>query len=285
SGTVTVGSGSLWHNNGGLYVGLQGTGTLTIEDDGVVAADDVFLGRFGSAAGTLNIGSGGAAGILDTPTVQGDAGAATLNFNHNETDYFFTRDGTSAGNAIAITGGIALNHLGTGTTTLTGNNDYTGNTTVRGGTLIIDGGSLDQGTGDMRVGFDDGDNGTLRIENGATVKSELGFVGENAGSTGTVVVDGGSSRWDNDLDLFVGFQGTGTMTVSGGGTVTNAGGFIGTTGNSSGSVTVESDSSWDNDEDLYVGYQGTGTLTVSDGGTVTNAGGVIGTARNSSGSV
>src|SRR5690606_8461546 len=247
SGTVTVGSGSLWHNNGGLYVGLQGTGTLTIEDDGVVAADDVFLGRFGSAAGTLNIGSGGAAGILDAPTVQGGAGAATLNFDHNGTDYFFTRDGTSAGNAIAITGSIALNHLGTGTTTLSGANTYTGGTTVHAGILVVANttGSA-TGTGTVRVknggtlagnGFI---TGAVTVEDGGVLAPGTSpgtlTVGELVLDSGSVLefelaAPGGTPGVDSDLVAVVanldGSGSTGNLTLDGILNVTDLGGFDG----------------------------------------------------------
>src|SRR3546814_8089672 len=73
-------------------------------------------------ASDLNIGAGGAAGILNTAAVNGGSGAAILNFNHSDAAYYFTDDGTATGAAVTITGSTAVKQIGTGTTILTGAN-------------------------------------------------------------------------------------------------------------------------------------------------------------------
>ena len=128
-GTVTVdGAGSTWNNSGALSVGINGTGTLNIQNGGVVnvggGAGAVTLAQNAGSFGTLNIGNGGGAGTLNAASITGGAGTATINFNHSDAAYTF---------APQIAGNIALNKLGTGTTILTGDNTFTGLTTISGG--------------------------------------------------------------------------------------------------------------------------------------------------------
>ncbi|PRD40350.1 autotransporter outer membrane beta-barrel domain-containing protein, partial [Phyllobacterium phragmitis] len=70
-GTVNVsGAGSTLTSDGALSVGRIGTGTLTIADGGVVNANaDTFVASFSGSTGTLNIGNGGAAGTLNSASV------------------------------------------------------------------------------------------------------------------------------------------------------------------------------------------------------------------------
>ncbi|MGE0255636.1 MAG: autotransporter domain-containing protein [Alphaproteobacteria bacterium] len=140
-GTVVVrGAGSSLIAALGIFVGADGTGTLTVADGGLVRIDDshgtLDLAEFATASGTLNIGEGAAAGTLDIAEIHGGDGLAILNFNHNEAPYTFVN---SENNPIIITGGTAVNHVGTGTTILDGVHSYTGATTISSGTLRIDG--------------------------------------------------------------------------------------------------------------------------------------------------
>ena len=65
--------------------------------------------------------------------------------------------------------------------------------------------------------------GTLTIQNGGTVSNtNIGLIGSNVGSTGTVTVDGAGSAWTNSTNLAVGNSGTGTLTIRNGGTVSSA---------------------------------------------------------------
>ena len=74
-----------------------------------------------------------------------------------------------------------------------------------------------QATG-LRVGVST--TGALTIQNGGTVSSILGIIGDDAGSAGTATVDGAGSTWTS-TDLYVGFAGSGTLTVRNGGAVSN----------------------------------------------------------------
>src|SRR3546814_17149146 len=82
TGTATVtGGGSTWTSSGFLNVGEVAAGTLTIADGGTVNVGGAFtLGNLADSSGTLNIGAGGAAGILNTAAVNGGSGAAIPTF-------------------------------------------------------------------------------------------------------------------------------------------------------------------------------------------------------------
>lgn len=267
TGTVTVdGAGSSWNNSNALGLGDWGNGTLNIINDGLVTvasgAATVELGRFGGS-GTLNIGNGGAAGILNAAAVNGGPGTATLNFNHNESNYFFTNDSTSGGDTIRITGTTDVNFVGSGTTYISGNNTYTGSTNISSGKLVVyNGGTL-------------GNNSAVTVGTGAMLEalSDL-TIGSLAGN-GTVDVDTGSGGFtltvggDNTSTVFSGTiidfsyltkTGTGTLTMTGNnpyygatiindgllivngsiansGTTVNAGGALGGSG-TLGSITI-----------------------------------------------
>lgn len=140
-GVATVrGAGSRWINTDALYVGDFGSGRLTLATGGQVDVADglgtLELGFDLHGAGTLNIGEGGAAGVLNVAGVLGGDGTAIVNFNHDEAAYAFAN---ALGTAVVMEGGVAVNHTGTGTTILDGLHSYTGATTVSAGTLRIDG--------------------------------------------------------------------------------------------------------------------------------------------------
>ena len=272
TGTATVtGAGSAWNNGGDVFVGNGGAGTLTLVDGGRVNAVGIFaLANNAGSTGTLNLGAGGAAGVLDTASVNGGAGVAVLNFNHSDADYRFTRDGTASGTEVLITGSTAVNHIGSGATTLTGVHTYTGGTTVSQGTLRLDGGSISHAAANTVVGRLAGDNGTLVVENGGTMTNNLGVIGDQAGSAGSVEVRGSGSLWDIHDYLRVGESGTGTLTVADGGVVaTSWRGDVGIGSGSSGAVTVTgAGSTWSSGVGITLGTNGAGVLTVAEGGRV-----------------
>ena len=137
---VVSGGGSRWTISRNMILGGEGTGELTVDSGGTVDVDGIFLMAAAFSTGTLNIGSGGAAGIVNAASVEGGlGGSATVNFNHNDADYFFTNDGTDGGTPVLITAETAVNHLGSGKTTLTGNHTYSQATTLDAGTLIVNG--------------------------------------------------------------------------------------------------------------------------------------------------
>ncbi|MCG6663223.1 autotransporter domain-containing protein [Halomonas kenyensis] len=188
-----TGEGSRLSSNQSIIVGYPGTGTLTISDGaGVDAGESYYLGLGWSGGdGTLNIGQGGAPGVVNAPTVRGGGGTATLNFNHSGDDYHFTRDGTANGEAVAITtthtvhGTTSVNHLGSGTTTLSGSHAYYGPTTISDGRLLVNGTIASSVLTRVRDGAILGGSGTV----GDTLVESGGILAPG-NSIGTLTVDG-----------------------------------------------------------------------------------------------
>ncbi len=130
SGTVNVSSGT-WTNNSDLTIGNDGTGVLNLTDQGKVSVNSgngtLYLANSSDSTGTLNLGTGGTAGILKAASVSGGDGTAVVNFNHTGVNVFTPTLG----------GALTVNQIGPGTTTLTAGNTYTGSTHVLGGTLLL----------------------------------------------------------------------------------------------------------------------------------------------------
>lgn len=277
-GGVLVDASTLNWINAGTAETLQvgnsgGDGTLTITNGGSVSVNDsgtgdgrIILGRFGGTA-TLNIGTGGGAGILNAAVLStngesgGTSGTGIINFNHSDTDYYFTKDGTSTGTGVQITQRIAVNHIGTGKTTLTGQNTYSGGTTVKSGTLAVSGAgaSIEHASADLRVGDSDGDTGAFLLNGGRLITAN-GYIGYDGGSSGSVTVTSGT--WINGNHLYIGRSGTGSLVISGG-LVSSALSAI-ATGGRTGIVTMTG-GTWNNSDRLIVGASGTGTLNFSGG--------------------
>ena len=171
--------------------------------------------------------------------------------------------GSSANGTLAINAGstlmsavgyIGYNSATTGTVTVDGAGskwtDFGGPDTLNvgnwgNGALEITGGGPDS----LYVG--DSGHGTLKITNGGTVISNVCVIGSNAGSSGTVTVDGARSTFGTG-EINVGDLGTGYLRITNGGTVTSSSGIIGIGG--AGSATVDGPgSTWTNSGNLYLG--------------------------------
>ena len=124
SATATVsGTNSTWTNTGTLAIGSLGTAVLNVANGGAVSSTGA---ASINALSTLNLGTGGLAGLLSAPSL---ANAGLLRFNHTG-DFTFNVPTSGAGNVIKA---------GNGTTTLAGTHTYTGTTTVNSGTLLVNG--------------------------------------------------------------------------------------------------------------------------------------------------
>ena len=194
-GNTGTGTGTLNINSGGaasltvtgtndIQIGRLGTGTVTVDGTGsslTISTQDEFLVSNPSTftisnaatvtsnttlglSGTLNIGNGAAAGVFNISEVNGTGTTHILNFNQTDANYFFTKDGTTGGGSILISGSTIVNKLGTGKTTLTANNTYTGITTVNAGTLSVNG-SIASSTTTVNAGGTLGGTGTVGTVN------------------------------------------------------------------------------------------------------------------------
>lgn len=281
-----AGGGSLDTNGNNVTLGsaLTGGGALTKTGLGTLTlvGASTYSGGTVVAAGTLTLG---ASDVLGTGGVAVNSGA-TLNsagYGFDLTRLSGTGTLTGSGTflydsasdatlATRLTGTGALTKDGSGTFTLSGASTYGGRTRVNAGTLTVTAGGALSGTNELLIA----ENGTaaLHLTHGATVSTAgEGYFGQNAGSHGTLSIQGAGSAWSSTFgSLFIGYSGSATATLSDGGSVSNYWGRIGFMPGSSGAVTVTgTGSTWSNTVFLSIGYLGDGSLTVANGGSVTTA--------------
>lgn len=274
TGTLLVQNGGLVTSAGG-WLGVGGGATGTVMVDGVgskwTSSNDLDVGYYGT--GTLTIQNGGQVSNSGTGSVghgRGSTGAVTV-------------DGV--GSKWIISNTLSVGSYGTGTLTIqnggevTSDYGYVGNGTGTTATVTVDGvGSRWTNSGGLGVGTF-GTGGMLMVRNGGMVTNTYGYVGNGVGYTGTVTVDGAGSKWTNSGSLSVGCYGTGVLTVQNGGQVSNNGtGYVGFRSGTAGTVTVVgSGSTWTNSGDLYIGGDGlaaggAGSVAVSNSGTLSASG-------------
>ncbi|HEL4403262.1 TPA: hypothetical protein UN285_002024 [Stenotrophomonas maltophilia] len=109
----------------GLLIGRSGQGTLVVADGATVMSPTIELAEYADAIGRLDIGNGGLAGTLDTASITGGAGVASVDFNHSDDIDF----------APVLSGRLGVYKSNSSTTTLSSVNDYVGPTAVQAGTL------------------------------------------------------------------------------------------------------------------------------------------------------
>lgn len=112
--------------NGGIVIGNAGRGTLIVSDGVVLSsAKDILIASASTANGELAIGGrkgeqASNAGVINANSIRFGAGNGLLVFNHTNNDYVFNT---------AIHGKCTVEAL-SGTTILTGANDYSGYTNI-----------------------------------------------------------------------------------------------------------------------------------------------------------
>lgn len=187
-GTVTVtGAGSAWSNSDDLYIGFDGTGTLSIDDGGAVDNVNGYIGYFsGAASGRVTVTGSGSIWTNSQDLTIGDSGAGTLIISNG-------------GTVNSASGYISNDSSAFGEVIVTGANSLWSNST-------------DVSVGEAGVG-------ALTISNGGSVTASDGYVGFSVNGNGVVSVTGTGSSWANSGALFVGLFGSGSVTVDSGGTV------------------------------------------------------------------
>jgi autotransporter-associated beta strand protein len=230
--TPTILSG-LVSLSGNVTIGARGTGILTNVISGaagstltvgtpysngtvVIAADNTYVGPTMIAAGTLQVGGGGATGTLGASTVV------------NNGRLVFYRTGT-LNVAQSIMGSGAISQEGSGTVTLAGANSYLGATTVNAGTLAI-GDGITNGTLSSSS-YQINSPGTLRIRyntSGVPASWTETIWNKFTGNGTLALVTGKSSDGWGNAALTSNF--TGTLQIEGGRVSTSSvtgGGFGG----------------------------------------------------------
>ncbi|EEA04642.1 hypothetical protein BH160DRAFT_0174 [Burkholderia sp. H160] len=120
--------------------------------------------------------------------------------------------------------------------------------------------------------------GTFIVPTGANVVLSGIHIGQAAGSTGLINVNGGSISTTNaESQYYTGFNGSGTFTVSNGGTVTSLSqSYVGYNSGSSGVLTVDGHGSqYTNTGFFVVGNGGPAQLNVTNGGAVSSPGATL----------
>lgn len=290
TGVATVdGAGSKWTNSSNFYVGNNGTGTLNITNGATVSDTTGYIAGNTGSKGTVTIDGAGSMWTSSGGLFIGNSGAGTLNISN--------------GGAAIVTGGNAnVGMLGTinfgtngGTLTMSGTfygspSQMTGTGSITAAGLVSDIDRVFDATHGLNQSFTQNGitfnvnqgsvNGlgvgyigsaSLAISGGINVVSSTGYLGYNAGSTGTATVTGTNSKWTiNNNNLMVGNNGAGSLSITGGAAVSSAMVFLGYGSGSTGVATVNGPgSSWTNSSTLYVGSYGVGTLSIGDGGLVT----------------
>lgn len=316
-----TGSGSEWKSSDKLAVGFYGSGNvLEVADGGRVEASSVVVGEIGSdgnrvlvsgegstlkvlstggsgsaatvANGYLYVGmegSGNSLDVLDGATVENSYGVIGGSFSGSNNTVHISGTGSQWRNSEGLyLGGWKLPPTSSEYSWWAGG---TGNSlTVQGGGWVLVG---DVDKDDLPgIGFEGGiavgDSGTespeMIIANGSLVSSGEGYIGLGSNDTGSVVVQGEGSLWNNRRSLRVGAYGSGNrVAVQDGATLVTGDqyanvdsviGMASTAHSNSVAITGEG-SGWKNWDNLTVGYQGSGNaLMVTNGGFVENLGDV-----------
>lgn len=252
-GAVTVdGMGSTWRNSGELFVGDQGTGTLSVANRGNVSAGDATIGNAFGGVGAVTVNGEDSTLSSKGAMIVGSGGTGALN----------VLNGGSVSNEFFGTIGSGLSSMGSATV------DGSDSSWINGGALT--------------VGVNG--RGTLKVSNGGLVTSTAAAIGQGSTAaklfpdTATIEgmdLEGVQSTWSitGALHLGLGAKGWGELIIKDGGLVSNTDSFIGSAANNTGAVTVAgANSFWANSGGLNVGNDGVGSLLIKDGGRVSNAG-------------
>ena len=318
---VTGPGSTLTVTEGGLLVGSQGNGALNVTDGAQVA---VLPGAFIQAGGLLEGSYGdilveGTGSLLDGWLKIGDNGNGTLTIQRGA-----SATGSSAELGIAATGNGSVTVTGTDSSLSLSDGMNVG--LWGSGTLSIEQGGqvsttnnigvgwMDGSTGSVTVtgqnssvttegtlALGDGGDGTMSIQDSATVTAHGAVVGWAPTGTGELTMTGADSSLTVNDGISIGQQGQGTMNVESGATLTVTNGLwvatenigtltidsgasgsagfasIGHFAGSDGHLTVTGDNSTlAANNELKVGEDGHGTLNVTDGASVTADSSLVG---------
>lgn len=270
TGTVTVdGTGSLWRSGGGLTIGNQGSGTVTIESGGQLSvADGLTIGGYNGPNGGTAASTGVGSLLIETDgsvTADGNIGSAFDNIGGGAgSDGTLTV--TDAGSLLSVDGVLTAGDRGNGLiSVLNGGSVYTSGLWDNNGTTS---------TVTNVIGGEAGSTGTLAVGAGAFTTG--GAIAVGVSGAGTLMVsNSGSVNAAGEIDVAESVGSIGQLTIESGGSVTSEGGFdsIGGAAGADGTFIVTGPgSSWLMTADLAIGNDGTGELDISNQGRVQNAG-------------
>lgn len=262
TGAVTVsGTGTLWTNSSYLYVGLNGNGTLDIQNGGVVSTGSGYIGsgyigRGTGSTGLVTVSGTGSQWTNSTPLYVGFSGNGTLNIQNGgvvSSTYCFIGNDAGSTSLVTVSGAgsqwtnsayLFVGYFGSGTLT------------------VAAGGKVSTGAGfGTPLAISNSATGTLNLNgtSGSRGVLETAYLNEGIGTGGGHVnFDGGILRATADsADFLQNFE-TGDVQILSGGA------FFDTNGHN---VTVSTALQGAGG----LNKQGTGTLTLSGASTYTGA--------------
>ena len=284
------GDGTSWNDP----LNWNPSGVPTLADDAIFNAGTYNISIPTSVAKELNLSGGSNITFsgTNTLTLSGSTtinGVTALTLNGTNLAGQTIRIGnTASGGTLNIQGG----------SNVTSNRGRIGEAAGMSGTTNVSGtGSLwnvtDTGFG-LGLRIDDFGDGILNITGGGKVTNVFGYAGAETDSTGSVLVSGTGSRWENSENAYIGWFGDGTLLVEAGGVVTSDTGIVarigvGKTSTSTATITG-SGSRWvstTGDGEMHIGLDvgSNGTLNILDGGVVDDFDGTIGYLPGSNGTV
>ena len=235
SGTLNVSgtNGLLTLSTGGTFIGSGGTGTLSLSNGG----------RYVFGSGTFQLVNGAVTIDGTGSKLSSTNGAALLG---NGATMTFTNRGSFDNSISSFSAEFSMNSATVNVlsaSTLTTGNLTIGNVLGSNATLNVDGaGSSASANRTLYVGK--GQTGALHITSGGVATGTSGVrVGNDAGSSGTVTINGANSTLFAN-SLFVGDRGAGVVTLTDGGAFQGATAVL-TVGNAptgNGTVNIQSGS-------------------------------------------
>lgn len=272
SGSVTVtGSGSTLNASQSMYLGYNGSGSLTIEDGGAVNLlnSSLYMGAFNRGETDNLVVSGEGSNLNIT-----GSGWLLLAYGNNATSHDSTSIVTIEKGAKVNADGVDVGYGGYGILTISDGGMLS---TQHGlvapyegarGDILITGKNSQWVIGDELTVAHSG-VGNVVVSNGGLLENKgYASIASGSASNATVRVTGTDSRWLSGL-LYLGYGGDGNLIVDNGGYVSSADGYIGVAATStSAAVVTGKHSAWESSGELAVGYQGNGSLTIAELGTV-----------------
>ena len=290
-GNATISdAGTNWQINGELKVGDNGTGTLLVQNGGLVSlAGNLALGDSGgNSTGNITLDASRMT-VGGTSVTIGGKGQGTLTVQNAAAAIFSGASvslGESSGSAGTLTvqngnttmstGSLTVGGQGTGTlnlldtASLTTDSSFTLGEDASGvGTATIDNSSMTD-TSTLTVGGSG--SGTLNIQNDGslTVQGNDITLGEQAGSNGVLNLTGNGSTLTFNGDVTVGKSGTGVFSVASDAhfsatsmTLASGTGFGGSSTGGGGSLDISGGSSVSLSQDITIGKYGSGTIALT----------------------
>jgi T5SS/PEP-CTERM-associated repeat protein len=302
AGALSISEAGSLQDQGAMYIGEHGSGSLSITAGATVSSTLFALGQSPGSSGTATVSGSGSTWTNLVFCFVGQDGDGTLNITGGATvsDSDALVGGSSKG--VAIVDGAGSSWVHSGTLNIGGNAGATGTLTISNGGNVLTGGgggtfgsviayntgssgtvnvsgvgSTWMNNGPLGIG-DVGGDGVLHITNGGAVSNRNCIVGAFGGG-GNVTVERVDSIWTINGDLSAGsvFGGAAGVTILDSGHIASVNGFIAEGSSSVGIVAVNgAASTWTNSGDIYVGGNalgpvGIGELILMNGGTVASA--------------